>query len=208
MKIEELIDKIRGIQTIKSIQNTLNVSKEKAIYLVYRLRKRGFVQTKQDSDKMRIYHIAKQNALGGTSYIDVLNEYSPLKLASGEVYKIYGREPSIEETLVYAIKKREIRYIVACLALFRKIRNWSELYSLAKRNNLIREVGALYDVARLSISKVRRMDRRFEIHALPKKEDKYKYLIDNSQSKDFKNIQTKWKIHIPLRVADLEDYKR
>ena len=108
--------------------------------------------------------------------------------------------------LIYAIKQRDIRYLIASLALFRKIRNWSNLYKLAKKENLIREVAALYDIARLIIPKIRRMPKKFKNLAMPKKSGKYKYIVKQFSSKDFKGIEKKWKIFIPLNNVDLEDY--
>lgn len=208
MKTLDLANKIKGVQTIESIQSKLNVTRKKAIYLIYRLRNKGYVKTKYAPDKKRVYHVAPENALGGVSYIDILNKYSPIKLASVDVYKMYGREPSVEETLVYAIKTRNVRYIIASLALFRKVKNWSELYTLAKKNNVTREIGALYDVAVKEVSKVRRMDKRFRNNALPKKDNISRYLIPNIQSKDYHSIEKKWKVYVPLNAADLEDYKK
>ena len=202
----ELAQKLRGLNTLKMIESALNVDRTKAIYIVYKLRKRGFVETEYQSDKTRVYHISPQNALGGTSYIDILNKYSPLKLLATEVYKIYGREPGIEETLVYAINRKSIRYIIASLALFRKVKNWSELYKRAKEKNLVREVAALYYVSRLVIPKVRRMPQRFKTLATPKKAYKYKYIVNGIDSIDFKNIEQKWKVYIPLNYSDLTDY--
>src|SRR3989338_9550156 len=167
----ELAQELKGLNTIKMIESTLNVDRARAIYIVYKLRKKGFVETKYQSDKTRVYHISPQNALGGTSYIDILNKYSPLKLLATEIHKIYGREPSIEETLVYAIDRKSVRYIIASLALFRKVKNWSELYKRAKEKDLIREVVALYEVSRLVVSKVKRMPQRFKTLAKPKKGD-------------------------------------
>lgn len=203
----ELAQELRGLNTIKMIERTLNVGRTRAIYVIYRLRQKGFVETKYQSDGTRVYHISPQNVLGGTSYIDILNKYSPLKLLATEVYKIYGREPSIEETLVYAIDHRSVRYIIASLILFRKVKNWSELYKRAKKKNLVRELAALYDISRLVIPKVGRMPQRFKTLATPKKSDKYRAIIEGISSIDFKNIEKKWKVYIPLNYSDLTDYK-
>ena len=176
----ELARKLGGLVTIKIIQNRLNVNRARAIYLVHRLRKLGYVKTKYDSKKMRIYDIDKMNKLGGISYIDIINKYVPpgVKLATTEIALIHGRVPSIEETLVHAVSQRTVRYTIACLALFRKIRNWSELYKLAKKQNLLREIAALHEIARLVIPKVKRMPERFKNLATPKKNEIYKYIID------------------------------
>lgn len=133
-----------------------------------------------------------------------MNKYSPIKLATSETHKIYGKKPSLEKTLIYAIKTKDLRKILASLALFKKIKNWSLLYKLAKQNNLKREVGALYDLSR-KIMRTRKMTKRFRNNSLPKTSS-YKYLIQGLKSKDFKEIEKTWKIYIPLNKQDLEDY--
>ena len=203
----ELAEELNGLNTIQMIENSLNVGRAKAIYIIYKLRMKGFVLTEYRSDKTRVYHISPQNALGGTSYIDIINKNSPIKLLAVDVHKIYGREPSIEETLIYAIKRKSVRYIIATLSLFKKIKNWSELYKRAKDNDLVREVVALYDISRLIIPKITRMPKRFKTLATPKKKDKYKFIIQGLDSSDFKNIEKKWKVYIPLNASDLTDYK-
>ena len=203
----ELAQELKGLNTIKMIESTLNVDRARAIYIVYKLRKKGFVETKYQSNRTRVYHISPQNALGGTSYIDIINTYSPLKLLATEIHKIYGRETSIEETLVYAIDRKSVRYIIASLALFRKVKNWSELYKRAKEKDLIREVVALYEVSRLVVSKVKRMPQRFKTLAKPKKGDTCKYIIRGLDSTDFKNTEQRWKVYIPLNYSDLTDYR-
>ncbi|HIH18228.1 MAG TPA: hypothetical protein HA282_02090 [Nanoarchaeota archaeon] len=208
MRTQELVNKIKGIQTLESIKSALNVDRARAIYLVYRLKRKGYVKTQYTSDKKRVYHISPENVLGGTSYVDIINKYSPIKLSSSEVHKIHGRVPSIEETLVYSVKTRKIRYILAALVLYRKVKNWSELYRLAKENNLVREIGALYDVARKKVGKVRRMEKRFINHALPKEDESYRFVIQHLQSKDFQNIENRWRVHVPFNENDLEDYKK
>jgi len=166
------------------------------------------VKTRYNSDKRRIYFISAENVLGGESYIDILNKYSPVKISSSETYKIYGRDISIEETLIYAIKTRKVRYVLASLALFKKPINWTELHRLAKENNLVREVGALYDLAKINIKKTRRMHQTFRNAALPKDEEGYLYIIPNLKSIDFKDIEKVWRVYIPFNSQDLEDYKK
>ena len=207
MKTNELLNKIQGLQTLESIKSTFNINRTRAVYLVHRLRKKGYIKTKYDSNKKRIYYISKANALGGTSYIDMLNKYSPVKLSSSEVYRIYGRPPSIEETLVYAIKTKSLRYISAGLSLFRKIKNWNELYRLAKQEDILREMGALYDLALIKVRKIRRMSRRFRNKAMPKRNDRYLYIIDKLKSDDYSKIEERWKVYLPFNHKDLEDYK-
>src|SRR3989344_3706090 len=133
METEVLLKKLEGVQTIDSASNILKMSKEGAIYYIFRLRKEGYVKTKRLSNNKRVYNISFENRLKGTSYFEIINKYSPVKIATPITYKIYGKTPSLEETLVYAIKTGSLRTILASLALFKKIANWSELYQLAKK---------------------------------------------------------------------------
>lgn len=199
-----LLEKLKGTQTIESVMSLLDVSREKAIYHIHRLRKKGYLKTKRQGNK-RVYYISFENKLGGTSYYDIINKNSPIKISGAEIYKIYGKEPSLEETLVYAIKTKSLRTILASLALFRKIHNWAKLYKLSKNNHIERQVGALYELSR-KIMRTRRMTKRFLNHSLPKKKDKYVYVIDNLSSDDFKEIERKWKVYLPFNNADLEGY--
>ena len=207
MAISEVLNKISGVQTIESIKSALKIDRTKAIYIIYRLRKRGYVITKQDAGNTRVYFISRENILGGKSYLDVLNKYSPIKLSSSEVYKIYGREVSIEETLVYALKTRKFRYILSSLALFKRIKNWKELYRLGKRNNILREIGALYELAENILPRIKKINKVFLNHSLPNKTDNFRYIIPHLKSKDFLSIENKWKMHIPFNRTDLVEYK-
>lgn len=206
MKTKELLKKLEGVHTITSITDLLNVSKQKAAYYIYRLRKAGYVKTKKLRDNRRVYNISFENRLGGSSYYDILNKNSPVKIATPKVYRIYGKEPTLEETLIYAIKTRSLRTILASIALFKKIENWKELYHLAKKNHIERQIGVLYDLAR-RFMRTRKMTNRFRNNSLPKEDYPFVYMIEGLKSKDFINIEKTWKVYLPFNIADLEDYK-
>lgn len=206
MKTEILLKRLEGIQTINSVRSILNINKKKAIYYVHRLRKKGYVKTKKLSSNKRVYNISFENRLRGISYYEIINKNSPIKITAPSIYKIYGKVPSFEETLIFAIKTQSLRIIIASLALFRKIDNWPELYKLAKKNHIERQVGALYDLSR-KIIKTRRMTKRFRDNALPDKSMAFKYIIPGLKSKDFKEIEKIWRIYLPFNKEDLEDYK-
>ena len=201
-----LLKKLEGVQTIESIMDILNVNRQKAIYYVYTLRKKGYVKSRQLSNKIRVYNISFANRLKGTSYYDIINEYSPTKIVVPQTYKIYGKKPSLEETLIYAIKTKSLRIILASLALFKRINDWGNLYRLAKENHVERQVGALYDLSR-TIMRTRRMISRFSTNALPKLSYSFSYTVPLLKSKDFKNIENKWRIYLPFNKKDLEAYK-
>src|SRR3989344_6146889 len=120
MKKRELLEKLAGLQTIESAMDILKADKRMAIYYICRLRKEGYVKTKRQSNNRRVYNISLDNKLRGKSYYDIINLYSPIKISSPVIYKIYGKEPSLEETLIYAIKTKSLRTILASLALFKK----------------------------------------------------------------------------------------
>ena len=206
MEKRELLQKLAGIQTIESIMDILNVDKRMAIYYIHSLRKKGYVKTRRQSNNRRVYNISLDNKLGGKSYYDIINKYSPIKISTPIIHKIYGKEPSLEETLIYAIKTKSLRTILASLALFKKINAWVELYNFAKENHIERQVGALYDLAR-HIIKVRRMTNKFRSSALPKKEYKFEHIIPELKSRDFTEIEKVWKIYLPFNKKDLEEYK-
>ncbi len=208
MKTKDILKKINGMQTIESIQSALNINRTKAIYIVYRLRKKGYVLTKQTSSNKRIYLISPENVLGGISYVDIINKYSPIKISSSEIYKIYGREVTIEETIVYSIKTHRFRYILASLGLFKRINNWVELYRLAKKNNLIREIAALYNLVEVSFPRIKKMNKLFLHYGKPKESDEFKYIMPNFKSKDYSNIENRWKIYLPFNRKDLIEYKK
>jgi len=65
----------------------------------------------------------------------------------------------------------------------------------------------LYEVSKIVVKKVKRMPKRFYNLALQKKSDSYIYIIKGLNSSDFKEIEKKWKVYIPLNREDLGDYK-
>lgn len=201
----ELSQKLKGYCTVKSLMENLRINRARAIYLIHKLRKQGYVKTYKNSNQTRFYFISPQNALNETSYLDILNENTPIKM--GALYKsmIYGEEPTLEETLIFCLKNNEIRYIISGIALFKKV-DWSKLYKLAKKENLVVEIAALYEVARKIFPKLRKMPKRYLNLAKKKIPRNYRYIVEHSSSDDFKEIEDKWKIYIPLNLADLEEY--
>ena len=205
MRDKEVLKKLEGIQTIKTVMGALGVNRQKAIYYIYRLRKKDYVKTKRLSDKKRVYAISFENRLKGVSYYEIINKYSPIKIVDPQSYNVYGKVPSPEETIVFAIKTKRYRTILAALALFRKISNWSALYQLSKKSHIERQIGALYDISR-KIMLTHRMTERFRNHALPKKGFAWEYIIQGLKSDDFEDIEQAWKVHLPFNRKDLEDY--
>ena len=208
-KYEKLAESLQGFYTLETFADRLKINMSRAVYVIYRLRKLGFVKTSYGARKKRLYNISLKNKQKGISYTEKINEASlshAIQVASSDPYYVYGRVPSYEEALIYAIKQRDVRYVIASLALFRKISDWSLLYKLAKKEDLIREVAALYEIARRVVKKVRRMPKRFLHHAQKRKTNHFDYIIRGISSDDFKDIEKRWKVYIPLNRADLKEY--
>ncbi len=205
MKLSDLLKQLEGTHTLVSLMSRLEVSKPKTIYFIRRLRKAGYVKTFRLANKMRVYSISFENRLGGTTYEDVLNKESPVKIATDTPFFIYGKQPSFEEVLIYAVKKKSLRTLLAALVLFKKLIDWTEMHRLAKANHCERQIGALYDVARL-VMRTRRMSGQYRKASLPKDHYEFRYFIEGLRSKDFKKIEDRWKVHIPFNKADLEPY--
>lgn len=205
MNIRDTVKKLEGIHDIESIRSILNISRSTAISYVSELRKAGYVKTRYTHTHKRIYHISLINKVGGKSYYQIINSISPIQLTESEVYKIYGREPTLEETLIYAIKTGKLRVILAALSLFKHITNWTLLSELARKNKVERKVGVLYDLAKQTF-KIRRMNKKYRETNLPKEADKYAYIIRGLKSRDFIKIQDLWKVYLPFNKSDLVDY--
>lgn len=207
----ELAQKMQGMKSLQTIMERMHVNRDRAIYVIHKLRKKGYVKTYHMPNKKRVYYISPKYAVGGVSYLDVINKYAPVatQILESEEYKFHGKEPSVEEALIYAIKQKKVRYLIVSLSLFRKIKDWPLLYKLAKKDNLLREVGALYDVARTLLKKLQKMPLRFKNKALPKAKESFKHMHEYKiSSRDFKAIEKKWRVYIPLNISDLEEYRR
>ena len=204
MKTTILLKKLSGMNTIESAADALNASKRKAIYYIHRLRKKGYVRTRRLSNNRRIYTIYPENRLGLKSYEEMLNELSPVKIASSARTLAHG-DVKAEELLVYALEKQDLRYALSALALFRRITDWTLLYKLAKKSSMKRKICALYDLSK-SMMRVRKMTNRFRNNSLPKERHKFEYIIQGLRSDDFKKIELKWKVYLPFNSADLEEY--
>lgn len=201
--IKDILKKLEGLNTIDLAAKKLNVKKSTAIKRIHELRKLGYVETSGGGRQPRFYRVSrvKINKIGNPGLYDIINENSPIKLSRPYEERIIGKKLSIEEAIIRAIKTRDYRIILASLALFNKIKNVSKLYNLAKKENVRRKLGALYEVARRTV-KVKKIDEKhLKLMLMAKNEEKY--LVPNAKSKDFKDIEKKWRIYVPFNKQDL-----
>lgn len=206
METIRLVRELEGLQTVETVQKKLMIKRSTALKYISLLKKKGYVKTLGGGRQVRMYQISPwREKEKGMGFYEIINRYSPIKLAVEKEIKVVGRKLSVEEIIAWAIEKGEFRTILAALALFRKVKNWSRLYQKAKEKKARRKVGALYEVAK-GIMKVRKIDRRIEKKLLMAKGEK-KSIIKGLKSKDFKDIEKKWGVFIPFNKADLKKYK-
>ncbi len=205
-KALEIAKKLRGMHTVNTIMKKMGVSRSTAIKTVHELRKKGLVKTSGGGKKPRLYRIytVPQVKVGGRGLYDTINKYSRIKLAAPYKHRISGRDMSVEEAIARAAASGSIRTIMASLDLFNHVKDWPLLYHYAKKYNVRRKVGALYDTARTAV-KTRRMDER--IRKRLKKGGEGRFMVRNMKSDDFIDIQKEWKVYVPLNKADLHRYK-
>ena len=207
MEVFELAKKLEGLQTVDSIAKILDVSRRTAINYAWMLRKKGFAETMYGKRKIRMYSISPLKAFkaGYAGFYEFLNNNSKIKVYAPYMHRIYDHKLNAEEAIVRAIKTGDFRVVLSSLALFNKVKDWQYLSQLARKENIGRKVGALYDAAR-TIIKTKKMDERTR-KALLKSKTEDKFIIKNARTKDLTNIEKTWNVYLPFNKADLEAYK-
>lgn len=197
-----------GLHTVGSFSRSMNIHRNTAITYIHALRKNGFVETKRGKKGKRLYDISplKLKKIGSRGFFDVLNEHSSLKIRKPFEHRVYGKTLTLEETVIYALKTRDFRIILASIKLFQNINNWNLLYNLAKKNGLERHIGALYALSR-KYFRVRRIDGRI-LRRMKQSPISQKYVIPKLRSSDFREIENEWRVFIPFNRGDLERLRR
>ncbi len=200
--------RLKGLQTVESVQKELNIKRSTAIKKLHLLRKAGFVETSGGGKQPRFYRISStpQREIGFPGLYDTINKYSRVKIMPPYRHRMVGKKLSVEEALVRAVATRDFRTILASLALFNYITDWSRLYTYAKKFGVRKRIGALYDVAK-AVIKVRKMDKRIS-NKLLASEEKEKFIIPLIKSKNFVAVQKKWGVYAPFNRKDLWRYKK
>ena len=207
MKTVELAKKLEGLQTIASIEKNLNIGRRTAANYLWKLRKQGFVETMHGKRRIRMYRISpfKVNKIGYPGLYEFLNQNSKIKVYAPYINRVYDHKPTTEEMIVKAIKTGDFRTILSSLALFNKIKNWSRLSQVARKEHIGRKVGALYDTARIVI-RVKHMDKKTRKTLLNSRiEDKL--IVKGARTKDLSYLERLWGVNLPFNNADLEVYK-
>ena len=198
--MDEILRKIEGLQTVETVADELGLTRQSTINLLSKLKKMGYVTVSGGGKQKRLYKITmRKQRKRQPGMFDIINRYSPMKLNPWYDHQVHG-EYGPEEALIDAIQTGSFRVILASLRLFSHIKSWRKLHRIAKEKDVLQEVMALYELARIYF-RVKR------IHTYPKmKYFRKKYLIRDyiTYESDFRPITKKWKVYIPFRKGDLK----
>ena len=202
MEHEELLRKLEGLQTIETAAKTLGMRKQSALNLLSRLKKEGYVTTTGGGRQKRLYKITMRKQLPrAPGMFDILNKYNPnFKLNPWFDHQVHGKY-TVEDALLDAIETKSFRAILASLRLFDQITDWKVLYHGGKERKLWNQVGALYEVARIT-SRTKKMPMKY-YH--PSVLGRRISLIPPWETKEdrFKGIENRWGVAIPFKEGDL-----
>lgn len=148
-----------GKYTAETFAKYRNISRQSAINLLSRLKKSDFVKVSGGGKQKRIYTISRFPEKKTNGFYDIVNKYSPEKLLPKFKHYVTGNY-TIEHALIDGLKIGDIRTKEATIHLFRHVKNWKLLFSMARKNSLEKELLELYRKARATI-KCRRIPRRY-----------------------------------------------
>ncbi len=205
---QSIINKIGKIGSLEDIQKKLNVKRATAINYIHLLRKDGFVKTIYKKNRTRLYILKRvtKPIIGNDSFYDIINRYSPMKIGTRHNYRIIGRKINVEEAIVRAIETKHPKVILASLALFNHVKNWPLLLKFAKQYDVRRKVGILYELTRRYM-RIKKIPKK-TLKALLKAKNEPKFIADNFKSRDFKDLEKKWKIFLPFNKIDIMEYEQ
>ena len=75
-KYEKLAESLQGTYTLETFAERFKIDLARAVYVIYRLRKIGYVKTNYGAGKKRVYNISIRNKQRGTSFTERINEVS------------------------------------------------------------------------------------------------------------------------------------
>lgn len=199
----ELLRKLEGTHTVKTVTEELGIKRQSAINLLSRLKKESYATAGGGGRQKRLYTItARKQRKREQGMFDIINRYSHMKIAPWFDHQVHGSY-GIEEALIDAIETGRFRTILAGLRLFSHIVDWPKLYRLAKEKGCWQKVGALYEVARKYV-KARRMPSRYMQMQEGKKQQAKWQALTQLRKANFPEIANKWRVYVPFNEKDLE----
>jgi hypothetical protein len=153
------MDLKEGKYTVERFAEENNLSKQSALNKLSKLKKLGLAEVSGGGKQKRIYAVSKLPRKRTNGFYDIVNRYSPEKLQPKFEHYVNGRY-SVERAIIEGIRIGDARTLEATAYLVRHISNWKQLFDLAKKDKLQKQVIALYQKAR-KVTKTRRMPQRY-----------------------------------------------
>ncbi|HLD87018.1 MAG TPA: hypothetical protein VJB12_03055 [Candidatus Nanoarchaeia archaeon] len=202
MDIEDTARKLEGLHTIETAMEALGMTRQSAINFLSRLKKEGFMSTRQ-GPKKRLYRITPYRQRPRyEGMFDILNKYNPtFQLSPWYDHQVHGKY-GVEDAILDAIDTHSFRAILATLRLFGRITDWPYLYREAKRRGSWQKVGALHEVARMNF-RMRPMPRYYGPPAV----SSWRQMTQLKDRGNFPDVQQKWKIFIPFNKKDIDQVR-
>ena len=154
-----MYENISGLYTVESLQEEREISRQSAINILHKLKKQNRVELIGGSKK-RLYKIHKQPIQKTNGMYRIINQ-TPIKLYEDIKHYSYGKPPSVEQTIVDALSRHEVRYQMAVAFLINKITNWSKLFRQLKQKALEKDFMYVYNTARKSF-KTKKIPSKYE----------------------------------------------
>lgn len=151
---------VEGKFTVETFAKEKGLSRQSAINLISKLKKRGYVETTGGGKQKRIYTIYKTPRRKSNGFYSVINKYSANKLNPKFEHIVIGNY-TIEHAIIDGIEIGDVRTLDATTNLFRHVKNWKRLFELAKKHELTNEVRALYRKA-LTKTRCKRMPKVYK----------------------------------------------
>ena len=156
-----LIDE--GKYTVETFAEKRNLSRQAAINLISKLKKKGLVTKSGGGPQKRIYTLTKLPKKEPNGLFTLINKYSPEKINPYFEHHVYGKydaERAIIDGILLTKKNKDARLKEGMIYLFRHVKNWKKLFGLAKKKNIAADVHELYERARKK-TRCRKMPKRY-----------------------------------------------
>ena len=148
-----------GKYTVERFADEYNISRQSALNLLSKLKKKGYVRTSGGGKQKRIYSVYKLPKMKENGFYFIVNKYSKEKLIPQFEHYVHGNY-TVEHAIIDGIKIGDSRTREATKYLFNHVTNWKWLFDLAKKHNLKRDILNLYKSAKVSI-KCKTMPQRY-----------------------------------------------
>ena len=148
-----------GKYTIETFAKEQRLTRQSALNLISKLKKKGLITTSGGGKQKRIYTVYNKLHRPTNGFYDIVNKYASNKLVPKYEHYTYGKY-TVEHAIIFGLLQGEVRALEATTYLFNHVTNWKRLFDLAKKNDLEKEVFKLYMKARNTV-RCKKMPRRY-----------------------------------------------